>query len=142
MVNIKNQKEETTEKQISKWLLKWTEEDYKRNTQQLLQIGAEYQACQIEADLHKDRKPRLFASDYYQIRNKGTNEKGERIFNSGADNQMYDVNQAKLDKYLAWKMFNRTIDEIELDKIQYAERSKAILDMLKGLDKKLSTITQ
>lgn len=125
-------------KQKNYWIEDWTRTDYERNTQQLMQIGSEYQACQIEADLHKDRKPRLFASDYYQIRNKGTNEKGQRIFNSDTDNQTYDINQAKINKYLAWKKFNRTHDEIELDKIQYLERSKTILNILKDLN--LSTI--
>lgn len=129
---MKYPKQETTKKEIHYWIRQWTPDEYRQNTNELFKIGHEYNQCQKPADENKERRPRLFASDYYQIQNKGMTENGSRIHDPSLDNQMFEVNQAKIDKYLSWKSFNRTADEIELDKIQYAERSKAILDMLKS----------
>jgi hypothetical protein len=135
---MKYPKQDTIKKEVHYWIRQWTPDEYRQNTRELFVIGDEYKKCQKIADENKERKPRLFASDYYQIQNKGMTENGSRMHDTSLENQMYEVNQAKIDKYLAWKYFNRTTDEIELDKIQYTERVKNILDMLK----KLSATTQ
>jgi len=132
-MRYKKQTQEEPKKEIHYWIREWTAQEYKDNTQQLLEIGREYDGCQRISDENKDRKPRLFASDYYQIQNKGMTEKFEILRDPSLDNQRYDINKAKLDKFHNWKMFNRTPDQIALDKIQYAERSKAITDMLQDI---------
>ena len=134
-MRYKKQTQEEPKKEIHYWIKDWTAQEYKDNTQLLIEVGREYDQCQIKADENKDRKPRLFASDYYQIQNKGMTENFEVYRDPSLDNQRYDINKAKLDKYQGWKFFNRTPDQIESDKIQYAERSKSIKDMLHALIK-------
>lgn len=126
----------THKKQIHYWIRPWTPQEYRDNTQELFRIGNEYNDCQEKADQNKERNPRLFASDYYQIQNGGTNENFELLNDPSLDNQRYDINKAKIDKYLGWKSFNRTHEQIELDKIQYTERSNAILEGLKSINRK------
>ena len=139
--------ENPTSRVVHEWTREWTKSDYDNHSKELLEIGKEYEDCQREADLNKEGKPRLFASDIYQIRHKGFSKDLSRIYsdviNKNGEWQQYEINSAKLDKYWKWKTFNRTPEEVLADKELHTSRFAEIKKMLEKFGyHKVETVEQ
>ena len=117
---------------IHEWVRVWTKQDYDNHNHDLYQIGVEYKECQRLAGESKELNPKLFASDYFQIKNKGLTDKLEYMYdevkNSNGEEQNYEVNRAKLEKYQNWVSFNTEKDELVL---------KARFDTIKDMVSKI-----
>ena len=117
---------------IHEWVRVWSKQDYANHNQDLYNIGVEYKECQRLADESRELNPKLFASDYFQIKNKGLTDKLEYMYdevkNSNGEEQNYEVNRAKLEKYQNWVSFNTEKDELVL---------KARFDTIKDMVSKI-----
>lgn len=140
MSKYKNNNEENINTSHSHWMREWNAQDYKDNNGELAEIHKEYMHCKelADADLRwKDDRtvPRLFASDYYQVRHGGMMMDLKAIHVPNAIDQPFALNRKKIDKYFRWIEFSRTQEqeEIEADKIVIKERFESIRAMISNI---------